>query len=363
MRRRSLLQTLAVGAAFPVAAGPQPANAMPRLGVLSPFSPAASAEWHKAFESGLNQLGWIKASNIAIEYRYAEGATDRLPTLVADFLRLKVALIVTEVTEASWAAQKATSTIPIVMVAVGDPVEAGLVASLARPGGNITGLSQNIVESAGKRLEMLKATMPEPGDVAVLWNPDDDNSGLNRQELQVSSGRLGVRLTSLEARNVDELHKVLKAENGTAWRALYVVPSPLFVTHLQMIADVAKERRVPSIFHLPEFAHMGDCWPMAPTAATCFRRARRLRRQDSRGPGPPICRWSNRPSSGCRSISRPPARSDSRYRRCSWRRPTRSLNEGQPSNEAAIFPWHCRRHGGLVSEAGRSRPACRASAI
>jgi len=109
--------------------------------------------------------------------------------------------------------------------------------------------------------------------VAVLWNPDDDNSALNWRELQVSSRRLGGGLTSLEARNVDELHKVLKAENGTAWRALYVVPSPLFVTHLQMIADVAKERRVPSIFHLPEFAHMGGLLAYGPDRSDLFRRA------------------------------------------------------------------------------------------
>jgi putative tryptophan/tyrosine transport system substrate-binding protein len=182
-------------------------------------------------------------------------------------------VIVSEVTEASWAAQKATSTLPIVMVAVGDPVAAGLVGNLARPGGNITGLSQNIIESASKRMEMLKLMVPDLVDVAVLWNPDDDNSTLNWREVQGSSRRLGLNLTSLPAHNAEELNKVLKSGGNAAWRALYVVPGPLFVTNLQTIADVARERRVASIFHLPEFVHMGGLLSYGPDRSDLFRRA------------------------------------------------------------------------------------------
>ncbi len=273
MKRRSLFRVLGLGAAFPLAAGAQPARASARIGVLSPFSPASADEWHRAFENGLRQLGWIPGSNITIEYRLARGTSERLPALAAELVGAKVDLILAEVTEASWVAQKATSTIPIVMVAVGDPVAAGLVASLARPGGNITGLSQNIIESASKRMEMLKLMVPELVDVAVLWNPDDDNSALNWREVQASSLRLGLRLTSLQARNVDELNKTLKSESGAAWRALYVVPGPLFVTNLQMIADVAREHRVASIFHLPEFVHMGGLMAYGPDRSDLFRRA------------------------------------------------------------------------------------------
>jgi putative tryptophan/tyrosine transport system substrate-binding protein len=273
MKRRSLFRVVGLGAAFPLAAGAQPARTSARIGVLSPFSPASAEEWHRAFENSLRQLGWIPGSNITIEYRLTGGTNERLPALAAELVRAKVDLILAEVTEASWAAQKATSTIPIVMVAVGDPVAAGLVASLARPGGNITGVSQNIVESAGKRLEMLKAMIPELGDVAVLWRPEDDNSALNWREVEASAGRLDIRLTPLAASNIDDLNKVLKAESGAAWGALYVLPGPLFVTHLQMIADVARARRVPSIFHLPEFAHMGGLLAYGPDRSDLFRRA------------------------------------------------------------------------------------------
>jgi len=174
--------------------------------VLSPFSIAASAEWHAAFEAGLRQLGWLKGGNLDIKYRFAGGATERLPAFAAELVSQKVDVIVSEVTEASWAAQKATSTLPIVMVAVGDPVAAGLVGNLARPGGNITGLSQNIIESASKRMEMLKLMVPDLVDVAVLWNPDDDNSTLNWREVQGSSRRLGLNLTSLPAHDAEELN-------------------------------------------------------------------------------------------------------------------------------------------------------------
>jgi len=273
MRRRGILRALGLGAAVPFAAGAQSAKASAVVGVLSPFSIAASAEWHAAFEAGLRQLGWLKGGNLDIKYRFAGGATERLPAFAAELVSQKVDVIVSEVTEASWAAQKATSTLPIVMVAVGDPVAAGLVGNLERPGGNITGLSQNIIESASKRMEMLKLMVPDLVDVAVLWNPDDDNSTLNWREVQGSSRRLGLNLTSLPAHDAEELNKILKSGGNAAWRALYVVPGPLFVTNLQTIADVARERRVASIFHLPEFVHMGGLLSYGPDRSDLFRQA------------------------------------------------------------------------------------------
>ena len=146
---------------------------VPRIGFLSPFSPSDNALWHQAFRLGLRDLGWVEGKNISIEYRYAEGRNDRLPDLAADLVRLKVDVIVTAVTSDALAAKKATRTIPIVMVAAGDPVASGLVESLARPGGNVTGLSQMTPELAGKRLELLKEIVPKLSRVAVLWNPQD----------------------------------------------------------------------------------------------------------------------------------------------------------------------------------------------
>jgi len=190
-----------------------------------------------------------------------------------ELLRLKVSLIVSEVTEATQAARRATTALPIVMVAVGDPVAAGLVASLARPGGNVTGLSQNIVESAAKRLELLKTTLPSAGEVAVLWNADDDNSVLNWKELQVHAGPLGLKLKSLEARTAAEIEAALSPNSVGETRALYVVPGPLFVTNLPKIAGLARERRLVSIFHLPEFVRSGGVLSYGPDRNDLFRRA------------------------------------------------------------------------------------------
>lgn len=273
MRRRWFFPTLTIMVASPFGAHAQPAGRRARIGVLSPFSPAATATWHDAFQRGLSDLGWVEGSNISIKYRYADGATERLAGLAADILHLKVDLIVAEVTEATQAVKQATSTVPVVMVAVGDPVAAGLVASLARPGANVTGLSQNIVESVGKRLEMLKLVVPALSDVVVLWNPDEANSTLNWRELEASSGRLGLRLKSFETRGPDALEKALKGGLPAAERALYVVPGPLFVTNLHKIAAFAKERRLASIFHLPEFVQMGGLLAYGPDRTDLFRRA------------------------------------------------------------------------------------------
>ena len=159
--RRKLVIALGAGAlAWAGAARAQAPARIPRIGFLSPLSPSDTASWHQAFRGGLRDLGWVEGKNISIEYRYAEGRHDRLPDLAADLVRLKVDVIVTTATSDTLAAQKATRAIPIVMVAGGDPVASGLVESLARPGGNITGLSQMNQELVGKRLELLKEWFP-----------------------------------------------------------------------------------------------------------------------------------------------------------------------------------------------------------
>jgi putative tryptophan/tyrosine transport system substrate-binding protein len=162
----------------------QQVGKVPRIGFLSPFSPSATALWLQAFRQGLLDLGWVEGKNISIEYRYAEGQNDRLPDLAADLVRLKVDIIVTAVTPDALAAKNATKTIPIVMAAAGDPVVSGLVDSLARPGGNITGLSPMNPELAGKRLELLKEIVPKLSRVAVFWNPQDQMSTISWNELQ-----------------------------------------------------------------------------------------------------------------------------------------------------------------------------------
>jgi putative tryptophan/tyrosine transport system substrate-binding protein len=181
MKRREFITLLGGAAvAWPLGARAQQAAKIPRIGLLSPFSPADTALWHKAFLRGLRDLGWVDGKNIAIEYRYAEGRNDRLPGIIADLVRLKADIIVTAVTNDTLAAKNAANSIPIVMAAAGDPVANGIVASLARPGGNITGLSQMAADLTGKRLELLKEIAPNISSMAVLLNPDNPFSLLRR---------------------------------------------------------------------------------------------------------------------------------------------------------------------------------------
>jgi putative tryptophan/tyrosine transport system substrate-binding protein len=168
--RRTFVSLISAGLAIaPLAGRAQRPAPVLRIGVLSPFAPSDAAPWHEAFRQGLRELGWIEGKNVSIEYRYAQGPAD-LPVLAAELVRLKVDVIVTSAT-GTLPAKEATRTIPIVMASNADPVVMGMVGSLARPGGNVTGLSQISSELAGKRLELLKQIVPNLSRVAVMWNP------------------------------------------------------------------------------------------------------------------------------------------------------------------------------------------------
>lgn len=250
-----------------------PAKKVPRIGVLSPWTPSDAAPWHQAFRLGLRDLGWVEGKNISIEYRYAEGRHDRLPDLAADLVRLKVDVIVASVTPDALAAQKATRAIPIVLVAGGDPVAIGLGESLARPGGNVTGLSQMSRELGGKRLELLKEMVPRLSRMAVLWNPQNQSSTLNWKEIQLAARQLGVQLHSLEVRSPNDLDQAFEAAIKTRAGALFIMPDPVFVTNLKRIAGLAAKSRLPSIFHLSEFADAGGLVSYGVDRPDLFRRA------------------------------------------------------------------------------------------
>jgi len=259
-------------------AGPLPADAqqagkVARIGLLSPFSPSDTALWHQAFLQGLRDLGWVEGKNIGIEYRYAEGRNDRVPALAADLVRLKVDVIVTAVTNDSLAAKDATRTIPIVMAAAGDPVVTGLVESLARPGGNITGLSQMNPELVGKRLELLRDIVPRLSRVAVFWNPEDRISVLSWKEIQLPAQRLGIQLHSLEVRSPNDFDSAFKDAARAHAGALAIMPNPVFVTNLKRLADTAIKNRLPSMFHLREFADSGGLVAYGVDRSDLFRRA------------------------------------------------------------------------------------------
>src|SRR5947208_4895755 len=246
---------------------------VPRIGFLSPFSPSAIAIWLQAFRQGLHDLGWVEGKNISVEYRYAEGRNDRLPDLAADLVRLKVDIIVTAVTPDALAAKNATRTIPIVMAAAGDPVASGLVDSLARPGGNITGLSQMNPDLAGKRLELLNEIVPKLSRVAVFWNPQDQMSTISWNELQPPARSLGVQLQSVEIRSSGDFAKAFEDATRARAGALAIMPAPGFVTNLNRIADVAAKRRLPSIFHVKEFVDFGGLVAYGTDRSELFRRA------------------------------------------------------------------------------------------
>ena len=273
-RRRELLIALGVAAlAWAGAVRAQAPSTLRRIGMLSGFSPSAYAPSYQAFRLGLRDLGWVEGKNISIEYRHAEGRHDRLPDLAADLVRLKVDVIVTAATSDALAAQRATKAIPIVMVAAGNPVANGLVESLARPGGNVTGLSQMLQEVSGKRLELLKEVVPKLSRVAVLWNPNSASATLNWKENQQPARQLGIQLFSLEVRSPSELDKAFEAATNVRAGALAILPDPVISTNLERIVDFAAKSRLPSIYQSSEFADAGGLVTYGPDRADLFRRA------------------------------------------------------------------------------------------
>jgi putative tryptophan/tyrosine transport system substrate-binding protein len=273
MRRRKFIAGLAGAAAFSLAARAQQAAKIARLGLLSPFSPDDTGLWHQALLQGLRDLGWIDGRNIVFEYRYADGKNDRLPELVAELVRLKVDIIVTAVTNDTLVAKNAAGGIPIVMAAAGDPVATGIVESLARPGGNITGLSQMNPDLTGKRLELLKEIAPNISSVAVLLNPDDPISVLGLNEIQSAARRLKFEVHALQVRDTYDLEKALQDVAKAKLDALAIMPNPVFVKNLKTIADFAIQNRIPSMFHLREFTDVGGLVAYGADRADLFRRA------------------------------------------------------------------------------------------
>ena len=274
-RRSTRRAFLLAAAAWPALAwaGAVRAQAPPtvrRIGLLSGSSPSVT---YQAFRLGLRDLGWVEGKNLSIEYRHAEGRHDRLPDLAADLVRLKVDVIVTTVTSDSLAAQKATRAIPIVMVAAGDPVANGLIESLARPGGNVTGLSQMLQELSGKRLELLKEMVPKLSRVAVLWNPQSASATLNWKENQQPARQLGIQLHSLEVRSPNDFDQAFADATRARAGALAILPDPVISTNLKRIVDFAAKSRLPSIYQSSEFADAGGLVTYGPDRADLFRRA------------------------------------------------------------------------------------------
>jgi putative ABC transport system substrate-binding protein len=267
MRRRELI-TILGGAAlvWPLGARAQQPARMPRIGVLVP--PIRQ----DAIRQGLRDLGYVEGRNMLIEYRPAD-PPDQLPGFAAELVALKVDVIIAGGSQAVLAAQQATKTIPIVMGASSDPVGTGFVASLARPGGNITGQSLLSPELSGKRLELLKEVVAGLSVVAVLWNPDDPPAALSLRETQIAADTLGIKIESVMVRAPDDFDGAFSSAVKAHPQALIALPAPLMTIHAGRIADLALRDMLPSIALNSEFPQAGFLMSYGPNTQDLYRRA------------------------------------------------------------------------------------------
>src|SRR5436190_7403234 len=274
-RRDTVLALLALGAT-PFAAEAQQAAKIARIGYMA-TNPVSSPHLREAFLQGLRDLGYVEGRNFVIEYRNAEGKVERLPALAAELVALKVDVIfVGGGTRVTLAAMQATKTIPIVFTDVGDPVESGLVTSLARPGGNVTGLSSLGPELVGKRLELLKQAVPGVDRVAVLWVPGALGERTDQDMLtgaDVAARALGVRLQFVEARGTDEFVRAFSDMSSARAGALTVLPSNRFERERRRLVDLAAKNRLPAVYTSREFVDAGGLMSYGANQPDLFRHA------------------------------------------------------------------------------------------
>jgi putative ABC transport system substrate-binding protein len=273
MDRRTFIRTLAAGVlAVPLDAGAQQPGKVYRIGFLSPRSPSDVGRL-AAFRQSLRELGYVEGQNIVIESRWAEGEYDRLPGLAAELVRLKVDVIVTYAAPAIQAAKRATGTIPIVMAGAIDPVASGLVTSVARPGGNITGLSLMAPDLVGKQLAILKEVVPTVSRVALLGNPVNTGNAPQLRHAQETARTLGMRLQSLEARGPNEIESAFAAITRERAGALIVLVDGMLADHRARIADLAAKSRLPAVYGLSDYPEAGGLMAYGPSVLDRFRRA------------------------------------------------------------------------------------------
>jgi len=283
--RRKFLATLGGGAAaWPLAArAQQPAR--PTVGFFGSATPSAQSQYVAALALRLRELGWIESRTIAIEVRWAEGRPERFAEIAAEFVRLKVDVIVTPATVAVIAAKQMTTVIPIVFAGAGDPVGTGLVASLARPGGNVTGVSQQQTDLAGKRLEILRELLPGLRTLAIMANIGAPNAVLNLREAQAAARTLGLDIVTSEVRRAEDIALAFDALKGRA-DALYVCADPLLTTNRVRISTLALGARLPTMNNYREYVEAGGLTSYGPNLPSLFRRAADLVDKILRGAKP-----------------------------------------------------------------------------
>jgi len=273
MRKTLTLLFIVVVLGVVAIADAQQPKKVPRIGFLTTVSPSAIAARTEAFRQGLRELGYVEGKNIVIEWRYAEGKIDRLPALAAELVRLKVDVIVTAGSPVTRSAKEATVTIPIVMANDSDPVGSGHVASLARPGGNITGLSTLRLEMSGKRLELLKEIIPRLSRVAVLGSSTVPGNAQALKETELAAGAFGVQLQYLDVLATKDIETAFRAASKGRADAVLVLGGPLFNSHRTQIVDLAVKSRLPAIYYAAEFVEDGGLMTYGVSVIDLFHRA------------------------------------------------------------------------------------------
>jgi putative tryptophan/tyrosine transport system substrate-binding protein len=269
IRRRELITLLGGAATWPLAARAQQGKKIPRIGVLWPNPPAT----FDSLRQGLKDFGYVEGQNVAFEFRWAEGKLDLLNELAAELVRLKVDVIVTLAPQATLAAKQATQTIPIVFVAMGDPVASGVVPSLARPGANLTGTTRMIPEMSAKHVELLKEAVPSLRKLTVLWNPTNSSHQPAMQAVEATARALSLQVQPLPVRALAELDRSFDAIRRDKTDGLLFIADPVFFIQLRRMADFVEANRLPAICNFTEFPKLGGLIGYAPSLPDEFRHA------------------------------------------------------------------------------------------
>jgi len=285
VKRREFITLLGGAAVWPVAARAQQPATLPTIGYLGASPAEVASQWTAAFVQRLRGLGWIEGRTIAIEYRWADGRSERFAEIAAEFVRLKVNLIFTYSTPSVVAAKQATSSIPIVFPTAGDPVGNKLVVSLARPGGNVTGLSTQQTDTASKRIELFREVVPGLHRLAILANVGSSNAAVDMDEVRVVADTLGLGVVRSEIRRAEDTVPAFEALRGRA-DALYVCADPLVTTKRVHINTLALGMRLPTMYAFRAFVDAGGLISYGPNFPDLFRRAAEIVDKILRGTRP-----------------------------------------------------------------------------
>jgi putative tryptophan/tyrosine transport system substrate-binding protein len=303
MKRKITVLTLcAVLFALCGSASAQQPNKIPRIGLLYSVSASSGAPRNEAFRQGLRELGYVEGSNILLEYRYADSKLDRLPELVAELVRLKVDVIVTSGPGPTRSAKAATVTIPIVMARDTDPVGNGFVASLARPGGNITGLSSVAPEISGKHVELLKEIVPRLARLAILGTSTTPGNGQVLKEIEIAAGAFGVTPQYLDVLNAGDIEPAFRAAVKGRAEAILVLGSGIYASRRKQVVDLTVKNRLPAIYRSREYMEEGGLITYGVNPFDLDRRAATYVDKILKGAKPPTCPWNSQRSSSSSSI-------------------------------------------------------------